>query len=358
MRIKDFINRITENWVVKAACILTAIFVYIFYTLSNQDSRSFTVPLGIDSSGVMTAAGSYPTRVRVTLKGAAEEISSVRESDVSAYIDLGYVAKDGTYSLPVLVRMPEQALLLDTLEVNVSPKEINLRVEEQISKFVAVSPLVNGTPAHGYEIKSMTLKPDTVEITGPRSLVENLERIQTRPLSVKNAEVSFEASVETESPGAYLRLNDSGKISVTVEIAPVVSEKTFQAVNVAYTSLSSGFEVFPGNVSADLVLSGNLVDLEKFTPGYASLYVDCSAVTETGEYELPVHASVSSRFSVKSISMSTVKFEARKIPSSDGLEEKVGDELSSVSNGNGDTAGGIQNTPPQTEIEPLSGEER
>lgn len=333
MRIKDFINKITENWVVKAACILTAVFVYIFYTLSNQDSRSFTVPLRIDSSGAMTAAGSYPTRVKVTLKGATEEISSVRETDISAYIDLSYVAKDGTYSLPVLVSLPEQALLLDTLEVNVSPKEINLRVEEQISKFVPVSPLVNGAPAHGYEIRSMTLKPDTVEITGPRSLVENCERLQTRPLSVKNAEVSFETSVDTESPGAYLKLKDSGKISVTVEIAPVVSEMTFQSVSVAFTSIPEGLDVYPKNVTANLVLSGNLVDLEKFTPGYATLYVNCSSVTESGEYELPVQVSVSSRFSVKSVSLSTVKIEARRIAVSNGLEEKVGEDLSSVPGG-------------------------
>ena len=202
MKIKDFIEKITENWPVKASCVLLAICIYVFYTLSLQDSRSFTVPLKIKNGSGIVPVSPYPANVKIKLKGKTEDIASLQKNNFSAYLDLNYLPKDGVYKLPVLVELPQQALLLDTLEVTVSPQEVNLKVEEKISAFVPVLPLINGSPAHGYEIKNITVKPDTVELTGPRSMVQNCTRLQTKAVSVKNADKSFASPVLPENPGS------------------------------------------------------------------------------------------------------------------------------------------------------------
>ena len=73
MKIKDFIEKITENWPVKASCVLLAICIYVFYTLSLQDSRSFTVPLKIKNGSGIVPVSPYPANVKIKLKGKTEE---------------------------------------------------------------------------------------------------------------------------------------------------------------------------------------------------------------------------------------------------------------------------------------------
>ena len=41
MKIRQIINNITENWSVKAACFVLAIFIYIFFQLSIQETKTF-----------------------------------------------------------------------------------------------------------------------------------------------------------------------------------------------------------------------------------------------------------------------------------------------------------------------------
>ena len=326
MKIKDFIDKITDNWPVKAACVLLAICIYIFYTLSMQDSKSFTVPLKIHANSGIVAAGAYPSTIKISLKGKTEDIASIKKDDFSAYLDLDFLSKDGTYRLPVLVDLPQQAMLLDTLEVTVSPQEVNLRVEEKITSFVPVKPLINGEPAHGYEIKSIVVKPDTIELTGPRSMVENCTRLQTKAVSVKNATVSLEQEVSPESPGAYLKLDSRQKLTVTVEIVPVGAEKEFKIASVGFVSLKNSLEVYPKNISGTIQLKGNLVDLEGFSPATQTLYVNCESIEEPGTYELPVKCQVSDKFEVKGFSPAKITVDVRNVAVIDELEEKIGDK--------------------------------
>lgn len=333
MKIKDFIEKITENWPVKASCVLLAICIYVFYTLSLQDSRSFTVPLKIKNGSGIVPVSPYPANVKIKLKGKTEDIASLQKNNFSAYLDLNYLPKDGVYKLPVLVELPQQALLLDTLEVTVSPQEVNLKVEEKISAFVPVLPLINGSPAHGYEIKNITVKPDTIELTGPRSMVQNCTRLQTKAVSVKNADKSFASPVLPENPGSYLKFkNNEEKLTVTVEIAPVVSEKNFSVQTIDVKSLPKEFVVSSQKNSGILNLSGKLVDLEKFSVSQGSLFVNASEISEPGIYELDVKASVPAKFTVQDFSPKKIKVAVEKIKVVDVLEEKVGDVITSPVN--------------------------
>ncbi|WP_147614832.1 CdaR family protein [Treponema pectinovorum] len=329
MKIREFINKATDNWPVKAACVLLALCLYIFYTLSMQEKRSFTVPLRIKSVSGIAPAGHYPSTVKITLKGKTEDIASIRENEISAYLSLDYLSKDGTYSIPVLVDLPQQALLLDTMEVMVYPKEVKLKVEEQISGFVNVKPLINGEVAYGYEIKKVTLKPETVEIYGPRSMVLNCNRVQTKGIFVKNAETTFETQVDIESPGAFLKLKDSQKIFATVEIAAIFSEKKFSNVSIGFSGLSDDFEVSPQSF-ADIQLAGSLAELEKFVPPYGTLYVDCSSIEKTGTYELPIIVSVPEKFTVKSLSKQKITVNVKRVSKTGEFEEKLNDEINPI----------------------------
>lgn len=320
MKISENFNKLLDNWPVKAVCLLIALFVYIFYNLSIQESRSFTVPLEVRSQNGISPASNHLKKVRITLKGKTEEIASVRENEVTAYLDLNHLAKDGTYKVPVSIDLPKSALMLDTLEVSVAPQNVSLKVEESISGWVKVNPLISGTPAHGYEIKSINVYPDEIEIYGPRSLVENCTRIQTQVVSVKNASTSLEKAVIPENLGAFLKHVSGEKLRVEVEIGPVISEKSFDNIPLIFVNPAQDFEVIPAISSVKITVSGNLLEMEKFTPEKDCAKIDCSSITEEGDFELPVKYSIPDSLSVID-GPATVKVMMKKSKPADLPEE-------------------------------------
>lgn len=349
MKVKELFDKITDNWPVKGACFLMAVCLYVFYTLSIQDSKSFTVPLTIESENGIAVAGSYPNRVKITLRGKTEDIAAVRENEVSAYLDLNYLSKDGTYKLPVLVNLSKQALLLETLEVHVSPQEVSLKVEEEINGFVPITPLVSGTPAHGYELSEITIEPSEVEITGPRSAVQNCTRIQTQAVSVKGADSTVVRTVNPDNLGRSLKLAGKQTVTVTALVVPTVMIRKFENVNVNFINLPEGFEVFPSKVNASFTLKGRMTELEKYAPSENSVTADFSVVEESDSYEIPVEHNFPSGFELVEFPLKKINVEVRKIQIADEFEQKINDlidtndtENSPISEENGEKPAGAQ----------------
>ncbi len=329
MKIKEVFNRITENWPVKASCFLMALCLYVFYTLSIQDSKTFTVPLTIQSKNGIAVAGNYPKRVRVTLKGKTEDIASVRESEVSAYLDLNYLASDGTYKLPVLVDLSQQALLLETLEVHVSPQEVSLKVEEEISAYVPVTALIKGTPAHGYELAETIVEPDEVLVKGPRSQVLNCTRLQTQAVSIKNANSDVVKTVKPDNLGSTLHLAENKELTVKALIVPSIYTRRFENYAVYYANVPDGFSVYPPNINVSFVLKGRVADLEKYNPPSSSLYIDFSEFKETGSYEAKITAAFPQAYEVVEAPPLKATVELRKIDSNAEFEQKIEDIIES-----------------------------
>ena len=164
-------------------------------------------------------------------------------------------------------------------------------------------------------------------------MVQNCTRLQTKAVSVKNADKSFASPVLPENPGSYLKFkNNEEKLTVTVEIAPVVSEKSFSVETIDVKSLPKEFVVSSQKNSGILNLSGKLVDLEKFSVSQGSLFVNASEISEPGIYELDVKASVPAKFTVQDFSPKKIKVAVEKIKVVDELEEKVGDAITSPVN--------------------------
>lgn len=330
MKIKELYNKTIENWPVKAICILLSIMLYCFYTLSLKDSRAFIVPLKIEASNGIVPAGSYPTNVKVTLKGKTEEISSIRESDVRAYLDLNYLSKDGVYNLPVLISLPKEALLLDTLEVKVSPQNVDLTVEQQISSFVKVNPLIKGEVAPGFEIKNITVTPDFVEISGPRSMVKNRSGIQTRAVSVKNAETSISSLVSLENLGGLLKLKTDEDISLTVEIAPIIQTKKYENVSLALENIPSDFDATPQKAIFSITLKGAQKELENLKAENIVLKANCINIQEEGTFEFPIEYKNPSDIEVIEITPKNVLVSIKKKEIKPAAEKEIISEKTAV----------------------------
>jgi YbbR domain-containing protein len=298
MKGKQIIEKIQENWPAKIVCFVMALFLYVFYQVATLDRKSFSIPLTISARGGMLPASGYPSHVRITVRGRPEDLAAVKEDDLSAYLDLNTCVKEGPVTVPVLINLSQKVLLFDPFEIHVSPESVSLTVEQQISGYAPVTPLLSGEPAHGYITGKVIVEPDKVRITGPRSMVENCTRLQTSPVAVDGAQSIFYQKAAVENAGAFIQLSDIHEVSVMVDVLPASLNKTFTGMPVTFVHLSDNLEVDGTMPGVDLTLSGNMLDLEKYIPGPFVILADCSKVDGPGTYEIPLTAAVPDAFKV------------------------------------------------------------
>ena len=292
MKARRIVDSVRKNWLPIVVCVALALPFYMFYLFSTMDRKSFIVPLAIDAQNGMVAASPFPRTVRVMVRGKPESISTLHESDFSAYLDLNYVAREGESSFPVLITLSENAMLIEPMEIRVSPEEVLLTVEEQISAFVPVSALISGEPAHGYEKGAVTLNPDEAKVTGPRSMVEHCTRLQTRQVSVDGARGDVTAKVSLDNPGIFLKVAQGTVVSVTVKVAEAMTTRTFASVPVQFSALNGTLEPAESIAPITLTLRGSVLVLEQYRPGVSTVLADCSGISSAGTHTVPLRFSL------------------------------------------------------------------
>ena len=331
MKAKQLFNKLIENWQVKAICFVISLFLYVVYQNKSVEKRVFSVPLAVEAKNGFVSIEPHPRTVAVEARGKSEELAQVRESDLKAYLDLNYVSQDGSYDFPVLINLSDSASVLNPLEITVKPERVKLRVEEEVTSFVDVIPIVSGKPAYGYGIKSIKVSPEQIAITGPKTMIEKCKSLQTISVTASNAKKSFASKTSVEKKGLFIK-HDDISATVTVEIEEMDGSRQFTNLPVRIANLASELELKAKTSDVTVTLKGSLASLEAFKPDESFVSADFSQITEPGTYYVNLSYNVPRRFELmegytKTMPVTVVKKEVKAGQSaeqaSEQLEEKI-----------------------------------
>ena len=323
MKAKQLFEKLIENWQIKAICFVIALFLYAVYQNQSVDRKVFSVPLSVESKNGFVSVEPHPRTVAVSVKGKAEELAQVRESDLTAYLDLSYVSHDGRYDFPVLLTLSDSASVLNPLEIKVTPELVTLRVEEEITSYVDVVPLISGKPANGYLFKTATVSPEQIAITGPKTMVENCKSLQTLNVSMSDAKKNFSSKVRVENKGMFIKHEDV-TVTVSVELEEMQTSKQFTKLPITVTHVSPELEVRALTKEVTVTLQGSLVALENYTADDLLVSADASDIIEPGTFYVNLSYAVPKAFTLadgytKSI---PITFAAKQTESEED-EEKI-----------------------------------
>lgn len=325
MKVNRLLEKIAENWPAKVICFVMALFLYIFHNVSLLDKKTFTVPLSVVADGGMYPMTDCPDYVRVTVRSTTENIAEALQADITAALDLTTYDEEGVYSVPVSVHFSPKLLLMDPFEVTVKPENVTIRMEEKALRYVPITPALSGEPAHGYIIKDTAVEPETVQIIGPRSVVEKTKQIYTEKIDVEGLtdSKSYDASLQNINSLITIQSEKQRfRINLTVEAEPLV--RNFTNVPVKIMFLSPRLEVKGSVPDVSFDLNSTVPLLESYQLDDNAAQIDCSAIKDSGTYELPVQISVPSSFAVENKSADTVKV---IIGEKAAVEEKTAAEI-------------------------------
>ncbi|MBD5432699.1 MAG: hypothetical protein HDR35_00115 [Treponema sp.] len=314
MKIKPLLEKLNDRWPAKAICIVAACVLYMFNQHTSLERRSLAVRLNVLQEGEMLCTTHLPSSVSVTIRTNAENISHVNAEGITATLDLNYITKEGNFDVPVLVSLPSNLESLDPLEVTVYPEKIKVHLEKNISRAVKVVPYEIGRSPYGYMVKKISVTPPYVEIFGPRSIVENVNALEVGAVVIDEKTESFSERKRIINRNRLVKIDGASEVEVNVEVGLVQGTKSFSNVPIELKNLNPEFEI-EGNFFANFSIMGAQLVLDEYEILPGVLSADLGAISEAGEYEIPVTVLLPQDFHLESISVESISISVReKIP--------------------------------------------
>lgn len=284
---RALLERVFSNWVVKVLSVSAAVVLFLFQRFGSLEERFFGVPLQytVDEGFIVTdiSVGS----VRINMRGSGDEIFLVLEDDIEAYIDVTKHKSEGIFKSPVLLRRTGSGETVN-VEMRVDPIEVTVTLEHKIEKELEVVPKLLGYPAVGYELVQHLVSPEVVVVTGPRTHIDALDRLESVAIDLTGRTEDFLVRVPVQLDDDLIVFIASRIVEVRGIIREVIMEKTFEAVPIRYNGLPARYALETPEKYGSLKLSGPQLVVEALRTNDLFIDVDCSAVTAPGTIELPV----------------------------------------------------------------------
>jgi hypothetical protein len=246
--------------------------------------------------------------VDVRLRASSGTLGRLTPGELSAVIDLR-TARPGRrlfHLTPSNINVPYGVEV-----VQVAPATLPIGFENSAVRVVQVRPSVEGRPAAGYEVASVTSVPATVEVIGPESSLRGLDEAMTEPISVHDATRPIREVVTVGVADPNVRLRTPQTAEVTVQIVTGASSRTLSAVPVHIRNLDNGLRgrVLPATVS--VTVRGTEQSIKELTSEAVDASID-AAKLGAGEHSVTVRLRAAQGLSVERVTPEAVRLRIAK----------------------------------------------
>ncbi|MBI4687684.1 MAG: YbbR-like domain-containing protein [Nitrospirae bacterium] len=208
------IEFIKTNPLLKVISLLIAIALWFFVVSKGRSGIVLDVPIGFKNmpSGIEVIDGAKT--VSINVEGQERLLKALREEHVGVVIDLKNSKKgENLFAItPDNIRLPKSLVA-----TKISPQTVMLVLEERLKKEVVVTPIITGSPAEGFLVKSISVTPKNIEIEGPASAVAKVYSVKTEPVDITGIDGDLHYSVNLNMPKRGIRtFTPEVKVSIYV----------------------------------------------------------------------------------------------------------------------------------------------
>ena len=200
----------------KFASVVLAALLWVAVAGEQTVERALRIPLEFTNlPSRLEVVGDAPAVVDVRVRGSSGALNRIAAGELTAILDLRS-ARAGRRLFHLGGTNVRGPFGVDVVQVN--PSTVVMTFEPSDQKFVPVVPTVEGAPAAGYVIGTITADPATVEVLGPVSVLARLTEAMTEPVTVTGASapVTETVTIGVADPAARLRTPQTAKVAVAV----------------------------------------------------------------------------------------------------------------------------------------------
>lgn len=186
-------------------------------------------------------------------------------------LDLGKVELGSDVRLKIsddMIRVPRGVRILD-----VEPSRVPVRLEEIRRATVPVRLIRAGELPDGYKVETVRLTPSNVVVTGPASVVEALQAIETEPLDLGGTTAPVSRAVALVR-GEHLLSITPEHVMAQIRVEQIRTTRDIKRVIVDVRNVDRPFQLRPSHVNLTVRGPERAVQGLELDPG--SVYVDGS----------------------------------------------------------------------------------
>jgi uncharacterized protein (TIGR00159 family) len=219
-------------------------FVWGIYSGRHLSLTNITVPIdfrNLPESLVLMNASAEKVELQIT--GRRRLVSALEPEQVEAFLDLRGI----TFGVHRLVLNQDSIELPLGLEVvRLTPSTVRVEMEQRVEKQVAVKPKLVGSPPAGYQIDKVTVRPESVKVSGALSILQATSDLFTEPIDLEtivpeSGEKSVTVPLVLSSASLRLLAGQGKEVRVSLELRPLqITSDTRETTETRYHLVRSG----------------------------------------------------------------------------------------------------------------------
>ena len=234
-------KKITDNLSLKIMSVAVAVVVWLivvnidnpvgtnYYTITNVELINKEYVESSDTIGKMCMPEENQDTVRVAITADKKTRDKIRVSDISAVADLQQAVSLGTNPVMVPITVTCSVSGIGPGDIKVTPQNLSVNLDEKETQEFVVNVTRGDTkPGKDYEVGSLTANPEKVRITGPKSLVNKIDKVNAAiELNGKTQDFTQEVTLSiidknqealSDSEMNSLRIENNAQVIVTAKL--------------------------------------------------------------------------------------------------------------------------------------------
>ena len=310
MRSRSFDRSLASNWRLKVAALAMALFLWALVRVGAPDQRAVSIPVNVSLNDPdwILMDDPVPSSVLVRFSGPPTEVFRLTALDgVSITVPVTEVAGE-----EMVIALQDGWIPVDgyrgvTVE-EILPSTVHLHLDHVETASVPVRITTRGSlPEHLALIRSLSVTPSAVRVSGPASLVRQLDSLDIVPVDLGQVDErgAVQTTVDTTGlarltvipVGITLRIPVEESIDRVLTSVPVLAD-----IGAEFEEAGGTVEILPATVR--LTLRGARTQVTNLDPRRLRVVVPSSELLGLGEAEerrvpivvegLPSYMSVSS----------------------------------------------------------------
>lgn len=180
------IRLVRRNWGLKLLSLAAAFLLWLTFSGARELTTAVTVPVQYRNIPKhLEISSDLIEEAHLVLRGPSPTLSRLTGPDIPVIVDLSEVRGAGqrTYTIDRRNTSLPPGVILE----RVLPAQIRLVFEPRITKRVPVEVKFEHLPA-GRSIEGFIVEPPTLEVFGPRSSVDKIDRVEADPIDLSQPE--------------------------------------------------------------------------------------------------------------------------------------------------------------------------
>ena len=209
-------RKITDNIPLKIMSVEVAVVVWLivvnidnpvgtnYYTLNNVELINKEYVESSDTIGKMCMPEQSQDSIRVAITTTKKIRDRIKVTDISAVADLQQAVSLDTNPVMVPITVTCSIPGVSANDIKVTPQNLSVNLDEkETQEFVVNVSRGDTKPSKDYEVGSLTANPEKVRITGPKTLINKIDKV--------NAAIDLDGNTQDFSQDVNLTIIDKNQ---------------------------------------------------------------------------------------------------------------------------------------------------